>query len=294
MIEAVKALEVLTKKIDECRKRGFLPVELIDLVEKIYTRQLEARSKARVPAAAALEVADTLRHGQGAPLMERARFPFDRQQSIKLFSEFLELAKSLNPALGEAAATISAALEDKSLDLDTAMQAHLSGDESFFSTWTAATPSAPRILPMLVQAAMTPSLERAAVELEARTDLSRSWEHGHCPLCGSMPIMSDLREKEGFRYNICGFCHAEYHTPRLQCPFCLEKDMDKLEYHEAAEEPGVRINACKTCKLYIKTLDFRNLDRRSLPLLDDLESLSLDVAAQEKKYKRPTLSAWGF
>ena len=36
MIEAVKAQELLAKKIDTCRKRGFLPVELIDLVDKIY------------------------------------------------------------------------------------------------------------------------------------------------------------------------------------------------------------------------------------------------------------------
>lgn len=294
MIDAKNAQELLAKKIDACRKRGFLPTELIGLVEKIYSRQLEARDQAKVPAAASQQIADSLQHGQGAPLLERARFPFDREQSAALFAEFLELAAAANPALGEATAALSKALEDKSLDLDKAMQAHLDGDEAFFSTWAKTTPSAPRALPMLVQAAMTPSLERAAMELESRTDLSQSWDHGHCPLCGSMPIMSELREKEGFRYNICGFCHAEYHVPRLQCPFCLEKSMDKLEYYEAEEEPGVRINACKTCKLYIKTTDFRNLDRRSLPLLDDLESLSLDVAAREKKYKRPTLSAWGF
>ncbi len=294
MLEAKNAQELLARKIDACRKRGYLPTELIDLVEKMYARQLEARGQATVPTAASLEIADALQHSQGAPLLERARFPFDREQSAALFAEFLKLAASANPALGEAASALSKALEDKSLNLDTAMQAHLDGDEAFFSTWAKTTPSAPRALPMLVQAAMTPSLERAAMELESRTDLSQSWDHGHCPLCGSMPIMSELREKEGFRYNICGFCHAEYHAPRLQCPFCLEKDMDKLEYYEAAEEPGVRVNACKTCKLYIKTTDFRNLDRRSLPLLDDLESLSLDVAAREKKYKRPTLSAWGF
>lgn len=294
MIEAKNAQELLAKKIDACRKRGFLPSELIDLVEKIYARQLEARGQAKVPAAASLEIADSLQHGQGAPLLERARFPFDREQSAALFIEFLNLSASANPALGEAAAALSKAIEDTSLDLDKAMQAHLDGDEAFFSSWAKTTPSAPRALPMLVQAGMTPSLERAAMELESRTDLSQSWDHGHCPLCGSMPIMSELREKEGFRYNVCGFCHAEYHVPRLQCPFCLEKAMDKLEYYEAEEEPGVRINACKTCKLYIKTTDFRNLDRRSLPLLDDLESLSLDVAAREKKYKRPTLSAWGF
>lgn len=294
MLNAKNAQELLTKKIDACRKRGFLPQELIDLVEKIYARQLEARGQATVPTAASLETTDSLQHSQGAPLLERARFPFDREQSSALFAEFLKLAASTNPALDEAAAALSKALEDNSLDLDKAMQAHLDGDEAFFSTWAQSTPTAPRALPMLVQAAMTPSIERTALELATRTDLSKSWSHGHCPLCGSMPIMSDLREKEGFRYNVCGFCHAEYHAPRLQCPFCLETDTAKLEYYEAKEEPGVRINACKTCNLYIKTTDYRNLDRRSLPLVDDLDSLGLDVAAREKKYKRPTLSAWGF
>ena len=293
MLEAHKAQELLAKKMDACRKRGLLPTELLDLVEKIYARQLQARGQSLL-AADAPERADALQHSQGAPLVERGRFPFDRQQSAGLFDEFLALVKDCNPALAEAAAVISKALADGKLDLDQAMQAHLKGDEGYFSGWAEATPTAPRILPMLVQAAMTPSLERAAMELAAGTDLTQSWSHGHCPVCGSLPIISDLREKEGFRYNVCGFCHTEYHVPRLQCPFCLENDTAKLEFYEAEEEPGIRINACKTCGMYIKLTDFRNLDRRSLPLVDDLDSLALDVAARDRKFKRPSLSAWGF
>jgi len=294
MLAADNAKELLAKRIDTCRKRGFLPAELIDLVEKIYARQLDARGQANVPSADAIETADALQQSQGAPLVERSRFPFDPDQSQALFREFLDLAKAVNTGLAEACAVLAGALEETTLDLDVAMQAHLNGDEGFFADWAAKTPSAPRVLPMLVQAAMTPSLERASEGLESRARLTETWTHGHCPVCGSMPIMTDLREKEGFRYNICGFCHAEYRVTRLQCPFCLEKDMAKLEYYEAKEEPGLRINACKTCKMYIKQTDFRNLDRRSLPLVDDLESLTLDVVARDKKLKRPTLSAWGF
>ncbi len=294
MLDAEKAQELLAKKIDTCRKRGFLPPELIDLVEKIYARQLQARGTAQIPAIAVIETADVLQQSQGAPLVERARFPYDRDQSLALFREFLDFAKSVNAGLSEACAVLSSSLEDATLDLDLAMDAHLRGDEGFFAAWAEKTPSAPRVLPMLVQAAMTPSLERVAEELESRIDHTATWAHGHCPTCGSMPIMTDLREKEGFRYNICGFCHGEYRVTRLQCPFCLEKDTAKLEYYEAKEEPGLRINACKTCKMYIKQTDFRNLDRKALPLIDDLESLTLDVVARDKKFKRPTLSAWGF
>lgn len=294
MLDVEKARVLLTKRIAACRGRGFLPAALIDLIESIYGAQLEARGAASVPPAGTIETTDALRHGQGAPLLPRSGFPYDKEQTTALFHRFLEMTAACGLALAGPAQAVASALADGSLDLDRAMQAHLDGDEAFFSTWAERTAPAPRLLPMLVQAALTPSLERVAQELRAKTDLAGTWNHGHCPVCGSMPIMSDLREKEGFRYNICGFCHAEYHVPRLQCPFCLEKDMARLEHYEAKEEPGVRINACKTCNMYIKQTDFRNLDRAALPLIDDLESLSMDVVARDKKLKRPTLSAWGF
>jgi len=294
MLEAQNARQLLTKKIEACKDRGIFPAELLELVEKIYSRQLEAREEAEVPPADTLQTADALQHSQGAPLLERSAFPFDRKQAQGLFDEFLKLTAACSPALSEAVQALEDARGQGKLDLDQAMQAHLKGDEAFFASWADTTPMAPRILAMLVQASMTPSLERMALKLAAVTDLSKSWPHGHCPVCGSMPIMSDLREKEGFRYNICGFCHSEYHFARLQCPFCLEKDTAKLEYYEAKEEPGVRINACRTCMMYIKQTDFRNLDRRALPLIDDLDSLALDIAAREKDFKRPSLSAWGF
>jgi Protein involved in formate dehydrogenase formation. len=46
--------------------------------------------------------------------------------------------------------------------------------------------------------------------------------------------------------------------------------------------------------MYVKTLDFRELDSEPMPALDDMATLALDMLAQEEGYKRPTLSAWGF
>ena len=103
MLEARKAQELLVKKISSCRTRGFLPPELLDLVQKIYTRQLEARDQAAAPAAGSVQTADALQHSQGAPLVERSRFPFDRDQAVALFHEFLGFLPSSIPALAEAA-----------------------------------------------------------------------------------------------------------------------------------------------------------------------------------------------
>jgi FdhE protein len=46
--------------------------------------------------------------------------------------------------------------------------------------------------------------------------------------------------------------------------------------------------------MYVKTLDYREMDKGLLPALDDMATVALDVLAQGQGYKRPTLSAWGF
>ncbi len=40
--------------------------------------------------------------------------------------------------------------------------------------------------------------------------------------------------------------------------------------------------------------DFREVDKVSVPALNDLESLPLDFVAVEEGYNRGTLSVWGF
>ena len=60
------------------------------------------------------------------------------------------------------------------------------------------------------------------------------------------------------------------------------------------EEPGSEWTSCESCKTYVKTIDFRNLDRVAVPILDDLDSLALDYVAANQGYRRATLSAWGF
>lgn len=78
------------------------------------------------------------------------------------------------------------------------------------------------------------------------------------------------------------------------CVFCGERDQAKLPFFTVEEEPGFRVDTCATCKRYIKTIDFRNLDRVAVPLLDDLDSLALDMVATREGYGRATLSGWGF
>jgi FdhE protein len=54
------------------------------------------------------------------------------------------------------------------------------------------------------------------------------------------------------------------------------------------------VDVCAACRRYVKAADFRALDKVSVPVLDDLESLALDILAREAGFERPVLSAWGF
>jgi len=282
----------LERKLVALRKKGFLPDGLLDMIEGTARLQLEARRNARVDVPTAL--ADAVRAAMGAPVLPRAEFSFDREQADRLFDQFLYLVQAHSGALAQAAVIVREAVANGSLNKEEAFARFLDGDDAYFQDWGRRTPGAPRLLSFLIQASLTPSLRAVAEAVADQAKLEEARQGGHCPICGSLPFIGSLREKEGFRHLSCSFCLSDYRARRLACPFCGEDNHTHLEYFISKDEPGYRVELCQTCKRYMKTADFRNLDRASLPGLDDLESLALDILAREQGYSRPTLSAWGF
>jgi FdhE protein len=284
----------LSRKLEALRKKNYLPQGLLQMVGRTAELQLEARAAAKVTVPADSELASPDQQAQGAAILPRARFTWDAGQAADLFHRLLELVLAAEPPLSGAAKTVTAALADGELDLPAAFAAYVSGEEELFAAWAARLPETPRLLDFLVSASLAPGLESLAAALAKRQVKDRNWTHGHCPVCGSLPLIARLLEKEGRKHLTCAFCHTEYRAKRLQCPFCLEEDAAKLEYFEAEEEPGIQVHVCRSCNCYLKTVDFRQLEHASLPLLDDLESIALDILAQNQGLVRPTLSAWGF
>ena len=288
-------LRLLDKRLELLRKRDHIPTELLDLVGQVCVRQIQALGQAQPGEPSPDRLCAPDMHIQGAPLLAREHFPYDAAQARALFEEFLRLLLERPGAMAEAASAVAGAVAGGDPTLERCFAAHLEGDEEFFDTFgMQRTPQAPRTLAFLVQSALAPSLAAVARALAERHDVTKAWPHPHCPVCGSAPLMGELREKEGLRYVACSFCRTSYRVPRLRCAFCGETDHAKLSYFTADDEQGYRVDVCDTCKHYIKTTDFRKLDKRPLPLLDDLESLSLDILAGNEGYSRPTLSGFGF
>lgn len=284
----------MERKLAGLAGKEYLPKDLVELVARVARLHVEALPACAVELPPDLPLPDADLHLQGRSLIEPAQFPYDAAQARDLFARTLDILDRAGGPVAEAAALVRQDLDAGRLDLDAVFAAFLRQDQEFFAPFAERSPQAPLTLPFLAQTALAPSLETVARKLLAEGHGERAWEHGHCPVCGRPPLIAELAGQEGARMLTCSFCHARYRAPRLMCAFCGERDQAKLPFFTVEEEPGYRVDVCATCKRYIKTIDFRNLDREAVPLLDDLESLALDMVAAREGYGRPTLSGWGF
>jgi FdhE protein len=108
-----------------------------------------------------------------------------------------------------------------------------------------------------------------------------------CPLCGSKPLAGALRVEGdgGKRSLICSLCATEWDFRRLICAGCGEEDVNKLPVYTAQGIAHVRVEACDTCRQYVKTIDMTK-DGHALPVVDELATLPLNLWAEEHGYSK--------
>jgi formate dehydrogenase accessory protein FdhE len=117
----------------------------------------------------------------------------------------------------------------------------------------------------------------------------RVHKRGQCPFCGGRPWICARREgslMEGARRTLgCALCGGEWLFGRILCPSCFEEDPHKLPAFQNEKYPVVRIEACETCRRYVKSIDLSE-DARPIPEVDDLVSLAMDLWAADQGYTR--------
>jgi FdhE protein len=84
---------------------------------------------------------------------------------------------------------------------------------------------------------------------------------------------------------ICSFCLAEWQFRRILCAGCGEEDYAKLPVYTAKELENVRVEACESCRTYIKTVDMTKSGRAE-PIVDEMAAIPLDLWAQEQGYAK--------
>ncbi len=292
--EPDKTLKTYHKRKKVLKQKSFLPQDLVELVDFAFHEQLKAMENVSSTLDQDISLPQPEEVLSGKPLLPRDSFPLDREISRDLILKLMRFLLDNKGHLAEAAQIVEREMEHDPEFLDTALDKYLSGDDDFFRSFGEKTPSGPRCLNFLVQTGATPSIVKTADALSLALPRNHTWSQGHCPVCGSLPYIAELREKQGFKYLHCSFCHTAYRFKRMGCPFCATEKSDALDFFHTKEIPGFRVDICNSCNLYIKIIDFREMDKKALPPIDDLESLPLDIKAKEQGHIRPTLSVWGF
>src|SRR5271170_2445902 len=108
-----------------------------------------------------------------------------------------------------------------------------------------------------------------------------------CPHCGGKPQVGVLRpEGDGAsRALVCSLCATEWRYGRILCPACGESSETHLAVYIAKELPQVRVEACETCRVYMKTVDLTK-DGHAVAVVDEIAAIPLDLWARERGYTK--------
>ena len=116
---------------------------------------------------------------------------------------------------------------------------------------------------------------------------------GPCP-GHTRPLCSVLRPEGdgGKRSLMCAICFAEWEFNRIRCPGCGEEDKDRLPVYTAAQFAHVRIEACDSCRSYVKSIDLTK-NGLAVPEVDEIAAVALDVWAAQNGYSKVQPNLFG-
>jgi FdhE protein len=278
----------LNARIEEIKKKrpGYGP--MLDFYQKIREAQEHVKpSLKEKPIPLKREWKDLLKK-EGFPLLQKKEFPVDGDAAVALFQTLCHIAKETNPNLSEQVHKIESSLRSQKTDLKMLLEE--GWDEKRMEQAAENFEVAPRVFAFLVQNSVKPSIEATVRQLQNELD-AESWLKGYCPICGSPPSLSLLRNETGIRYLLCSFCDYQWRLERLTCPHCANTDPSFLRYFSGEGEETHRVDLCDQCHQYIKTIDFRTTEVFE-PSLEDLGTLHLDLLAAQQGYTRPVASFW--
>ena len=137
-------------------------------------------------------------------------------------------------------------------------------------------------------------LQPYAESLASRVDVHGEPESRTCPFCSAWPVAGVLRgEGDGAkRWLLCAVCSTEWPFRRVLCWNCGEENKDRLPIYTAAEFDAVRVDACDTCNVYIKSVNLTR-DGRAVPIVDEIATVALNIWAEEHGYSKLELNLLG-
>jgi formate dehydrogenase accessory protein FdhE len=116
-----------------------------------------------------------------------------------------------------------------------------------------------------------------------------------CPFCHGSPQLSLLGGGDGAvagRHLLCATCLTIWPFSRVVCLYCGEDDERKTGYFHTPLFDHLRVDACESCKRYLKTVDLTKT-ALAVPLVDEVAGAPLDLWARDRGYEKIELNLLG-
>jgi FdhE protein len=275
------AWDAIALAFDKARKRQPALSELLDFSEKLVKEQHATTAHAPIPALDESALRERALRGQ--PLLPRQEFRIDLDCARGLILRLCRLAQERGAEARVAAAEIASAMGGGQLDPGELLHGAVA-EEGYAFAVADRQALDPELLNTLAMASVRPGVEAAAKCVGALVENAR-WLRSVCPVCGGEPGYAELRGQElaASRYLHCGFCGWAWPIRRLVCPFCDNKDHDRLQTLIIENHLSCKLEACDVCHRYLKLVD----NKEFIGLIAEVEVLAtphLDLAAMERGY----------
>lgn len=275
----VLSQEDIASKVKAIGKRNPAYAEVIQWVGELLSETVRASGKFRPPQLRLDQEHSPEAWSQGRSLLDPGELSLDWEQAKALYKRLVGLVETREEGRGQVGGLLQVLVNDQD-GAPGLMKAALTSDLKAIETAAQPLEIDPPVLTLLLRLSLRPALLNVAQAVQDRLDLSQ-WTHGHCPVCGSAPILADLSGEGGKRRLHCSLCETAWAYPRLRCPFCENDNREDLSYLWAENEEGLRVDLCSGCGHYLKTIDLRELAGSVIVPLDDVATWHLDLIAQQ-------------
>jgi FdhE protein len=218
--------------------------------------------------------------GNQSPLLDRTRLPYDETAAMDLLLALCREAAAATPQLAAGAMAIGSSMEKMNGAVQRGLRLFMNDDDQGIRTLSAELNIDESILRFYLYHSTWPSVAcQVSWIRDSHVMDGIHWDRGSCPICGSPPNLALLAENGG-RWLVCEFCRHQWPFERIRCPGCGNQDSHSVIYFFSDAEPAYRIHTCGICKLYIKTVDTRRLERPFYPPLEGIVTSHLDLKAR--------------
>lgn len=219
------------------------------------------------------------------PLIKIQKLSIDIDQYKELFINFLDFITMARPEIADRIRSINDYIDE--LSFETIIMKIVNDDLKYFNKLAADIDIPGELLFFILDHALRPFLRIYSFPYQEAlmNDEFQAWEFSReCPVCGSKSHFSRLRTNDGRRFMFCDRCFTEWEARYLRCVHCGNDEPGTVKYISIENDDAYQLYVCEKCKGYLKTYDERHSGRSTDLFIANIETIYLDMLAQEKGY----------